>query len=100
MNFKKLDERQLFFKISKIENVVNLNVYILDCYKYFMYWKMKGNYLKNFECFYKCFLKVDILILDLKIDLNMFNCFVFLIFFYGYEVEEIKNGNIVKCYVL
>lgn len=40
------------------------------------------------------------MILDLKIDLNMFNCFVFLIFFYGYEVEEIKNGNIVKCYVL
>lgn len=30
----------------------------------------------------------------------MFNCFVFVISFYGYEVEEIKNGNIVKCYVL
>lgn len=50
--------------------------------------------------FISVFLKVDILILDSKTDLNMSNCFAFSILSHGHEVEEIKNGNIVKRHAL
>lgn len=40
------------------------------------------------------------MILDSKTDLNMSNCFAFAISSHGHEVEEIKNGNIVKRHAL